>query len=96
MAAARRAAYPGVRGNHVLPVSATAAGEIVKAANPATGDAIKKKVIAEFDARLSNLSNLSFFASRSHVRRWCQAGFAAVISKVIGFDRNSARGFENR
>jgi len=45
----------------VLPVSAPAAGEIVKAANPAAGDAIKNKVIAEFDAWLSNLSNLSFF-----------------------------------
>jgi len=81
----------------VLPVSVAAAGAIVKAANPATGDAIKKKVIAEFDAlALQSLQSFIFFASRSHVRRWCQAGFAAVISKVIGFDRNSARGFENR
>jgi len=45
----------------VLPVSAAAAGEIVKAANPATGDAIKNKVIAEFDAlALQSLQSFIF------------------------------------
>jgi hypothetical protein len=46
----------------VLPVSAPAAGEIVKAANPAAGDAIKNKVIAEFDAlALQSLQSLQSF-----------------------------------
>jgi hypothetical protein len=50
----------------VLPVSAPAAGEIVKAANPAAGDAIKNdaiknKVIAEFDAlALQSLQSFIF------------------------------------
>jgi len=45
----------------VLPVSVAAAGAIVKAANPATGDAIKKKVIAEFDAlALQSLQSFIF------------------------------------
>ena len=70
----------------MLPAAAAEAGKSARANKPASGEATKAKVSAEFPRFLLFLI-VSFPAL--DVRRRCQTGFEAVLSKGIGFDGNS-------
>ncbi|MDQ6868045.1 MAG: hypothetical protein M3178_06445, partial [Pseudomonadota bacterium] len=56
------------------------------APSPTSDEASSAKAIAGFSVQFFN-----FLASGTPLRRLCQAGFAVVLSKAIGFYRNKAR-----